>query len=298
MNKLRDSDEFAHVPNKRPNWRESYYFNWVDPDARVSGFSTIGFLPNVSKREFVFALFYDDQREVYFREPEGSIPLDFKESLSDGVLSFEVVRPFKEWRIKYEGADLKADISWTCRFSAYDFGQGSGTSWEGHYEQSGRPSGVIECADDRKVRFQGFGTRDKSWGSRDWHIESWFAFHAQFENLWIGLRRDTVKGEFHSSGSISTGQGHTPITKVEVETQYQEEKRKMPVAALSRVHGADGSVFTFISKMISPTSFVRFERKFPGGSTELLEAMAVHECEETGETGTGLLEWLFTHYQK
>ena len=50
MVELVDSDEYAHVPNERPDWRESYYFNWVDLDSGISGFSTIGLLPNASKR--------------------------------------------------------------------------------------------------------------------------------------------------------------------------------------------------------------------------------------------------------
>jgi hypothetical protein len=50
--------------------------------------------------------------------------------------------------------------------------------------------------------------------------------------------------------------------------------------------------------MISPTSFVRFAREFPGGTTELFEEMAVHDCKELVIQGTGLIEWLFTHKEK
>ena len=295
MVELRDLDEYAHKPNEKPDWRESYYFNWVDLDSGISGFSTIGLLPNARKREFVFALFYDGEREVYFLEPEGKVPDEFLRSLSDGVLSYEIVAPFKEWRIRYKGKNLQADIRWIGRFPAYDFGQGSGTSWTGHFEQSGAPRGIIKFSDGKSVEFSGLGERDKSWGSRDWHIESWYALHAQFNEVSIGLRLDTVKGEFHPSGCISTVDGHIAITQIDLDTIYDEKQTNLPIGALTKVHGEDGSCYTLKSSMISPTSFVRFAREFSGGTTELFEEMAVHECEELDEKGTGLIEWLFTH---
>lgn len=298
MVELDAADEYTHKPNERPDWRESYYFNWVDLDSGVSGFSTIGLLPNVSKKEFVFALFFDGEREAYFVEPDGAIPKDFHESLSDGVLSYEVVEPFKEWRIRYKGKNIKADIRWIGRFPAYDFGQGSGTSWAGHFEQSGAPEGRIEFSDGKIIEFSGLGERDKSWGARDWHIDRWYALHAQFDEVSIGLRLDTVKDEHHPSGGISTADSHTPITRVDLETLYHDEQPDFPAGALTKVYGEDGSSYTLKSSMISPTSFVRFSREFPGGTTELFEEMALHECEELGTQGTGLIEWLFTHKKK
>jgi len=298
MVELVDADEYAHEPNERPDWRESYYFNWVDLDTGISGFSTIGLLPNAAKRELVFALFYEDKREAYFVEPSGPVPKDFHKSLSDGVLAYELIEPFKEWRILYKGTNLKADIQWLARFPAYDFGQGSGTSWAGHFEQSGSPRGTIEFPDGKVVEFSGLGERDKSWGARDWHIESWYALHAQFDEISIGLRLDTVNGELHPSGGISTADGHVPIKKVDLETIYHDVKPDVPVGALTKVHGVDGICYTLKSSVISPTSFVRFEREFSGGRTELYEEMAVHECEELESQGTGLIEWLFTHLEK
>ena len=48
----------------------------------------------------------------------------------------------------------------------------------------------------------------------------------------------------------------------------------------------------------SPSSFLRFSQPFLGGTTELFEDMATHECEETSEKGTGLMEWPFTHPER
>jgi hypothetical protein len=100
----------------------------VDLESGISGFTTIGLLPNLKKREFDFALFHDDKRELYYLEPEGSVPGNFVESLSDGRLSYEPVEPLKEWRIRFAGENLTADLRWKGRFPAYHFARGSETS--------------------------------------------------------------------------------------------------------------------------------------------------------------------------
>jgi hypothetical protein len=287
-------DERPHVPSERQDWRESYYFNFVDLTNGISGFTTVGLLPNLKKREFVFALFHDDKRETYLIEPEGPIPENPARSLSDGRLSFELIEPLKEWRIRFASQDLTADIRWTARFPAYHFGGGSGTSWSGHFEQSGHVNGVIKLpGGDRVVR--GLGQRDKSWGHRDWHIESWYALHAQFNSLSIGLRRDVVGGIAHVSGGITSADRHAAISRVDLETEYSNAPARMPVRGTTHVYGADGSHYTLRLSLISPSSFVRFSRPFPGGTTELFEEMVTHECDELKERGTGLAEWLFTH---
>jgi len=295
MQGLSKKDEYLHEHGDRKDWRESFYFNWVDLKSGISGFSTIGLLPNASKREFVLALFYDDKREVHYSEPDGTVSEEIDAALSDGVLSYGLVRPLKQWTLSYRGKALEADVKWTGRFPVFDFGSGSGTSWAGHFEQSGKVSGELRFPDGRTMSFRGLGERDKSWGARDWHIESWYALHAQFDDLSIGLRRDVVHGEVHSSGGITTSDGQVAISRIDLETEFVDKPMRMPLRAVTKVYGADGSQYTLKSTLISSNSFTRFARQFPGGTTELFEEMATHSCAETRKQGTGLIEWLFTH---
>lgn len=295
MTSITKDDEFLHEAGDRKDWRESYYFNWVDPESEVSGFSTIGLLPNQQKRELVFVLFYDDKREVYFLEPEGEIVNDIDDGIGDSVLSYDLVDPLKKWFLSYGRGAVSVELSWEGRFSCYDFGEGSGTSWEGHFEQSGKVDGHVSLPGGRELNVDGYGERDKSWGYRNWHIDAWYAFHAQFKDFSIGLRRDFVNGEYYPSGAISDKDNHVPIEKVELETEYLPDQHKVPFAAVTVVHGSDGSVYELDSRTMSPNSFIRFERDFNKGKTELFENMALHRNRETGEEGTGLLEWLFTH---
>jgi len=286
-------DDLPHKPNGRPDWRESYYFNFVDIEAGVSGFSTIGIVPNLRKREFVFVLFHDGKRTAYFMENEGELSGDLCQLLSDGKLSYEMVEPLWEWRMTFAGDDLKADIRWRGRFPVYCFGGCSKTSWSDHFEQSGTVTGTVNLPGGRRVSLNGLGQRDKSWGPRDWHIESWYALHAQFDDLSIGLRRDVIKGTAITSGVIATQRGHVPIARVDLETGFMDGTN-VPCSATTKVHGEDGSVYTIRSRLITPTSYIRFARSFPSGTTELYEEMAVHECDELGKGATGLIEWLYT----
>ena len=285
-------DDFPHLPSESADWRESYYFNFVDAENGISSFSTIGLLPNLGRREFVFALFFDHNRKIYFNEVSGQFGLD-PTSLSDGHLSYEMLEPLDLWRISFSDKDVSTDLLWKGRFTAYLFGRGSGTSWAEHFEQSGIVSGVVRLPDGRSIVVNGLGQRDKSWGSRRWHIDNWFALHAQFDNMSIGLRRDVVDGKIYVFGAVISEGSPDPISGVETCIE-QMDAQGAPLKATTTIKTDHGETYILLSSLISPSSYAKFSRNFPGGLTALFEGMAFHYCEELGLKGTGLLEWLFT----
>ncbi|MFW9831379.1 MAG: hypothetical protein ACFFD8_06355 [Candidatus Thorarchaeota archaeon] len=295
MMKLDDSDDYLHQVTNHSNWRESWYFNWVDSKANICGFSTIGLLPNQSKREFVFALFIDGNPEFYFSEPTEPVPNDVFKALDDGTLTYKLVKPFADWHINYRSPRLVAEVQWKSRFPACDFGSGSRTSWVRHLEQSGNVTGHIQRLDEPPQYFQGYGQRDKSWGVRNWHIDAWFALHAQFDEIMIGLRYDVVKGKGHLSGCISSNHDCVALKEIRVETEFVENTIRKPVKALTHLRDKKNRTYTLHSEILHPMTFARYARPFEGGETELFEVMVKHTCEELGKAGTGLAEWLFTH---
>lgn len=290
----RIDDEYPHKPSQTPEWRESYYFNFVDAEKKVSSFSTIGLLPNLNRREFVFALFYGDYHKLYFNEVGGSFENELA-SLSDGRLSYEMLSPLGLWRIHFTDEDLDAELFWKARFPAYCFGRGSGTSWAEHFEQSCFVSGVVRLLEGKtkKIVINGFGQRDKSWGSRRWHIDNWFALHAQFEHLSIGLRRDVVDGKVYVSGVVSSEGEPAPVQSVDVEVE-QRDSSGTPLKAKTVISTTQKSTYTLKSSLISRKSYAKFSRTYQSGVTELFEGMVFHYCEELRQKGTGLLEWLHT----
>lgn len=285
-------DDYLHTPSQSPDWRESYYFNFVDAKTGISSFSTIGLLPNLGRREFVFALFYGEFKKIYYNEVSGGFDRDLS-SLSDGHLSYELIEPMSLWRINFSDRDVAAELLWKARLSPYSFGKGSGTSWAEHFEQSGIISGAVRLPDGKMVIINGLGQRDKSWGSRRWHIDSWFALHAQFDQISIGLRRDVVQDKTFVSGAVLSEGPPDPISSVEVKVE-QVDAHGAPIKAKTTIITAKGNTYSLSSSLISPNSYAKFSRNFPGGVTELFEGMAFHCCEELDQTGTGLLEWLYT----
>ncbi len=261
----------------------------------MSGFTTIGIVPNVPRREFIFALFIKGTPEFYFTEIKDPIPTEFHATMGDDTLIYELVKPHTDWRIHYTSSRLSAEIQWQSRFLPGDFGKGSGTSWGRHLEQSGHITGHVKYPNGHVHHFTGLGQRDKSWGVRNWHIDKWFALHAQFDELMIGLRYDTVKGKTHSAGIISSEKGNVPIVDVSLETEFEEGTIRKPVKAITQITDAQNRTYTITSEPIHPNAFARYARPYKGGETELFEMMVTHECKELNQTGTGLTEWLFTH---
>ncbi len=261
-------------------------------DNDVSGFTTIGILPSLKKGEFVIALFHQGKLNIYYKEqPLQTAPNS--NLISDGTLTYKLVEPMRQWNITVDSEKLKARFLWTARFEPFDFGVGSGTSWVGHFEQSGIVDGEAALAEGERVRIHGFGQRDKSWGARDWYIENWYALHAQFKSHVVGLRKDTVNGVSYVSGGLAAVSRQVAVSAVEVEAEF--DKNRTPVGALTVIHYENGEIDELVSKLISPTSFLKFSRSFSKGTTELFEGMALHKSTKTGEMGTGLIELLFTH---
>ena len=288
------ADDYPHVPANKTEWRESYYFNFVNHDNKTSGFTTIGILPNLKKAEFVLAFFFEDKQTVYFNEKEIPTNDSTQGVLSDNTLIHRLAEPMQKWDISFSNKNLELQMQWKARFPPFDFGECSGTSWKGHFEQSGIMKGEARLPDGRRIPINGYGQRDKSWGPRNWHIEQWFAFHAQFETYAIGLRRDAVKGIQHVSGGAASENKQKPASGVDVEAIYGSDPQ-LPIGALTTIKYDNGEETRLSSVLVSPKSYANFSRDFPNGTTQLFEGMAIHDCLTTGEKGTGLIEFLFTH---
>jgi hypothetical protein len=291
-----DADDYLHQPTDELKWREAYYWNWADLESKISGFSTIGIVPNEKRREFVFLLFYDGKREFYYREPE---TLQFsdkvEEMLTDKKLSYKCIKPLQTWKIEYMGRKLQLDITFDTRFYLYDFGRDSSASWHRHFEASGVISGELSFKDGKAIKINGYGQRDKSWGYRDWfEFEKWYATHFQFKDWNCGMRKDYRKDRIDLSGSVSDKDGTLPLAEFEIETINDTDKFNSPLISTYYMKDQGGNEYRIKAERINKNSFVRFARQFPGGYTELFEQMVIMKNLDTGEIGTGMMEHLRT----
>jgi hypothetical protein len=191
--RLEPQDEYMHELGPEPNFNESMYFNVYDPAARVGGFFRIGNRANEKQAEMTCCLYLPDQRVAFmFQRPR----IEDNSAFDAGGMRFEVVEPFEELRVSYEGkvvlldeplemADPKkaftenpygrATVSLTYTRVSDMFGGEPDEPHErpgeefakGHYEQLIRGVGTIRV-DDREWQVDGFGLRDHSWGPRYW----------------------------------------------------------------------------------------------------------------------------------
>ncbi len=295
---LIDEDELLHEPSSESKWRESYYFNWVDLQNEISGFSTIGIVPNENRREFVFILFLKGRNEIYYKEP----PLfqyedNINTMLTDKKLSYKLIKPFKIWQIDYNSRKLKFRIKFETRFSTYNFGLNSSASWQQHFEASGKIQGELILKDNKKIDIHGYGQRDKSWGYRDWHqFDKWYAGHLQFKDWSCTFRKDYYNNKIDLSGHISNIEGNIPLSSLEIETSDENDQFNSPLTATYLITSIEGISYTIKAKRIKKDSFIRFARSFPGGYTELFEQMVFMKNINTGEIGSGMMEHLRTFW--
>jgi hypothetical protein len=291
-----DADDLLHPPSEEQKWRESYYWNWVDLENKISGFSTIGIVPNENRREFVFLLFWDGNREFYYKEPKLESYTDNVNSmLQEKNLSYKLIKPLQSWQISYKGRKFEIDLIFDTRFYLYDFGKDSSASWHRHFEASGIFSGEITFKDGSSRKINGFGQRDKSWGFRDWfQFEKWYATHFQFKDWNCGMRKDYKDNKIYLSGSIADKKGTYPLAAFEIETIYDDDQFQSPLKATYYMTDVLDKEYTIKAERINKNSFVRFTRQFPGGYTELFEQMVIMKNLDTGEIGTGMMEHLRT----
>ena len=190
--RLEPSDEYMH-PGPEPTFNESMYFNVYDPTNAIGGFVRLGNRPNEGHAEMTVCIYLPDGRVAFmFKRPE----ITHNERFDAAGASFEVITPFEELRVAYEGKVVlldepldMADPRQAFTDNPYDtaavdltytgvskpFGGEPEESHErpgeefakGHYEQLVRATGTIRVGEDTWT-VDGFGLRDHSWGPRTW----------------------------------------------------------------------------------------------------------------------------------
>lgn len=187
--------EAMHPVGTEPAWSESYYFNFVDPDAKLAMFTRMGFRPGDGWADALHVVYLEGSR-VAFTYGRRDIEADlttYDGDLTVGGLSIVCDEPHGSWTIRYDGpaqdiadgaillerrkerpdgwyrpATLDMSMTFDCtsppHFTSSEDGS---TGAYGHFEQAGRVHGQIRL-DDQQWSADGFGVRDKSWGPRDW----------------------------------------------------------------------------------------------------------------------------------
>lgn len=246
-------EEFWHEPaSEDPLWRESYYFDFYDPDSGLAYFSSIGYRINKGHMGSSVAFVWDDETYV---TKDYAYPTENEAVQADGLL-YEAVTPNEEWRVRHLGAINRfepgsdamersptefpfaehplytLDMDLTC-VGIHDpvYYEPAGESsdvfsslYTGHADQGLTVTGSVTLG-DRTVEVDGVGERDHSWGIRDWRApERWQWTSAVFDedtalNFWQVETSDesAVEGYLHLDGESAN------VEDVAVETAFSED---------------------------------------------------------------------------
>ena len=98
--RLEPVDEYLHELGPETTFNESMYFNVYDPVEHVGGFVRLGNRANEGYAEMTTCLYLPDGRVGFmYHRPE----ISDNDAFAAGGMSFEVVQPFEELRVGYEG---------------------------------------------------------------------------------------------------------------------------------------------------------------------------------------------------
>jgi hypothetical protein len=191
--RLDPEDEYMHELGPESNFNESMYFNVYDPSVRLGGWFRLGNRANEGYAEMTTCLYLPDGRVAFmYNKPK----ISNNDAFDAGGMRFEVIRPFEELRVRYDGkvvlldnplemADPKkaftenpyAECSIDITYSGVStmFGGESDEPHEkageefarGHYEQLIGGIGDVKVG-DQSWSLNGYGLRDHSWGPRYW----------------------------------------------------------------------------------------------------------------------------------
>lgn len=206
---LLHEDDFMHAPESVSNFNESAYYNFFDAEQRVGGWVRLGNRPNEGYAEMTVCLYEPDGSASFmWRRPQ----IDSNAAHRAGGLAFEVVEPWREHRITYDGlvchlknplemaepsvafkrnphVPVELELRWLGLspgwggeprrrrpdggYEAVGGGDPDKQFARGHFEQHGAAQGTLSIG-GRSYALNGFGLRDHSWGPRYWQNTGYY----------------------------------------------------------------------------------------------------------------------------
>ena len=322
--RLLPEDEYMHPLEEAENFNESMYFNVYDPSREVGGFFRIGNRANEGYAEVTTCLYLPDGRVGFmYGRPE----ISGNDAFDAGGMTFEVVEPFRELRVRRRGKVLVLEDPLAMADPGTAFREQPRTPCEvelvytgvspmyggepvrsaeeglieadshpfarGHYEQHVAARGTIRVADE-EWEVDGFGLRDHSWGPRYWQSPWWYRWLTANFGSDFGFMLSVIAsrdGSRRLGGMILRGGAYELVTEVEVETDWEGDDvyhRGIRARAVTR----SGEPFEVTGRVLNLIP-LRNRRTSPEGEplvTRISEGLT--EWTSEGRTGYGLSEYL------
>lgn len=174
-----DADERLHpVEDPSSHWSDSLYFNAWDPATTTFVMTRIAVQANAERVTAGMVVWREGAPVfAYGRELAEIPPTDWDVMAVDG-LTYRMLASGLTWAVQLADGDDQAHLEWhglgpTVSYDAHPGGPlPRAVAW-GHYEQTCRVTGDLVVGGQR-IRFDGFGQRDHSWGYRHWAgLQQW-----------------------------------------------------------------------------------------------------------------------------
>ncbi|HEV7761405.1 MAG TPA: hypothetical protein VGO78_20510 [Acidimicrobiales bacterium] len=199
-------DDYLHPLEDATNFNESRYYNFYDPAAGLGGWVRMGNRPNEGYAEMT-TCFYLPSGQVAFMF--GRPHIEGHTAHDAGGLKFDVVEPYAEHRVSYQGQVLLLDEPKQMEDPKQAFVdnprvdctldlqvKATGPAWggepepeegdevrevdpeksfaKGHTEQHMASTGAVTIGDQAFEIDGALGLRDHSWGPRYWQAVWWY----------------------------------------------------------------------------------------------------------------------------
>jgi hypothetical protein len=317
--RLEPQDEYMHELGPEPNFNESMYFNIYDPKNEVGGFFRLGNRANEGTGEMTCCVYLPDGRVGFmFKRPD----VHDNDSFDAAGMRFEVVTPFEELEVDYDGklvmldhplemADPRAaftnnpyeecEVHLTYRGLSAMFGGEPDQPHEkpgeefakGHYEQLIGGRGTIRVG-SLEWDVDGYGLRDHSWGPRYWQAPWYYRWlTANFGDGFgfMGSRIARKDGPGTRGGFVWDGDQLHLCNDFEIATEWTgDDSYHQEITATLRSRDKSWSVTGSVRSLIP----LRNRRTTPDGEqlvTRISEGLTEWKLDD-GRVGYGLSEYL------
>lgn len=315
-------DEYLHPAPEgtRGLWSDNLWFSVCDREADVFGVNHIH-ATNKGYARFSTMLVIDGVPMPWankaFLEPTTRF-----QKLTDGNMSYEVVKPLEQIRIQVDTEKYGFDLVYTGRFPVFDYDDcqggnplGGAGEYGGHYEQGLHCRGEFEVrAGPRTGRrtIDSFAHRDHSWTDRFRHPSPWeypgLDRQRSLGHFWPSIQTDAmhlnafgwmnpafrppIPGAPRIGGFLSTKDGSRAIQDASCEIRLEDDGRTamsfryaFTLPDGERVHVRTGRKYAH-----TVNGLMRGENDAEC-RLDCYESFFDFEVEETGERGYGCAEY-------
>jgi len=317
-------DEYLHIEGRKSEgiWSDNLWFSICDREADIFGVNHIH-ATNKGYARFSTCLVIDGLPMPWANKAPLTVEGKF-DKLTEGNMTYEVVKPLEQIRITLDTPKYGYDILWTGRFPVFDYKDchggnplGAAGEYGGHYEQGLHAVGEFEVrAGPRQGRreINCYAHRDHSWTDR-FRVQSPWEYGpidrlTSLGHFWPSIQTDTMhlnalgtmnpasrgRSRLNNApaigGFLSNKDGSRPINDAYCDIRLEDDGRSA-MSFLYEITLPDGEVVHVKTgrKYAQSVNGLMRDENDAECRLDCYEAFFDFEIEETGERGYGCAEY-------